>query len=69
MGILDISRLSTDERLDLIGELWDSLHPDVVGLSPDQTRELESRLARFDAEKQTALPWDDVEVALFERRR
>lgn len=68
MGILDISRLSTDERLDLIGELWDSLHPDAVGLSSAQLIELDKRLVRFDTEKQTALPWGDVEVALFERR-
>lgn len=68
MGILDISRLSTDERLDLIGELWDSLHPDAVGLSSSQMNELEGRLAGFDADKQTALPWADVEAALFERR-
>ncbi len=68
MGIIDISRLSTDERLELIGELWDSLHPDAVGLSSGQLNALEDRLARFDTEKQTALPWADVEVALFERQ-
>lgn len=68
MGVLDISRLSTDERLDLIGELWDSLRPEAVGLSSGQMKELEDRLSRFDAEKQTALPWTDVEATLFERR-
>jgi putative addiction module component (TIGR02574 family) len=31
---LDIARLTPKERLDLIGELWDSLAPEDVSLTP-----------------------------------
>ncbi|MBV8797786.1 MAG: addiction module protein, partial [Hyphomicrobiales bacterium] len=40
MPTLDISRLSPEERLDLIGELWDSLAAEEVRLTPAQEREL-----------------------------
>ena len=40
MATLDISRLTPKERLDLIGELWDSLSATDVRLTPAQEAEL-----------------------------
>lgn len=65
---LDIARLTPQERLDLIGELWDSLSAEDVRLSPAQEAELEQRLRRFDADAQAAIPWEDIDAEL-ERRR
>ena len=36
MATLDFSRLTTEERLDLIGEIWDSIDHDAVPLSDAQ---------------------------------
>lgn len=49
MSILDFSRLTTEERLDLIGEIWDSIELDSVPLSEAQAAEIDRRIAQLDA--------------------
>ena len=44
----DFSRLTVDERLDLIGRIWDSLEG-APPLSPEQLVELERRSQDVDA--------------------
>ena len=61
MPTLDISRLSSKERLGLIGELWDSLTAEEVQLTPAQERELVRRLATFDDDAKTATPWESID--------
>ena len=61
MPTLDISRLSQKERLDLIGELWDSLTAEEVQLTPAQERELGRRIETFDDDAKTAIPWESIE--------
>ena len=41
MTPLDIARLTPQERLDLISELWDSLSAEDVRLTPAQDAELD----------------------------
>ncbi|HMK69202.1 MAG TPA: addiction module protein [Stellaceae bacterium] len=41
----DLRRLPSQERLALIGELWDSLTDEQTPLTPAQEAELERRLA------------------------
>jgi putative addiction module component (TIGR02574 family) len=65
----DITRLTPQERLDLIGELWDSLSAEDVRLSPEQDAELERRLRSFDADAQAAVSWEEVDAELDRRRR
>ena len=66
---LDITRLTPQERLDLIGELWDSLSAEDVRLSPAQDAELERRLRSFDADAQSAVSWEEIDAELDRRRR
>jgi putative addiction module component (TIGR02574 family) len=61
MSTLDISRLTPKERLDLIGELWDSLNTEQVQLTPEQERELDRRMATFDDDAKTAVPWESID--------
>ena len=61
MPTLDISRLSSKERLGLIGELWDSLTAEEVQLTPAQERELARRLATFGDDAKTATPWESID--------
>ncbi|MDE1146782.1 MAG: addiction module protein [Azospirillaceae bacterium] len=67
MTTLDITRLSAQERLDLIGRLWDSLEAEDVRLTPAQQAELDRRLATFDEDIKSGLSWEEVEAEL-ERR-
>jgi len=46
--VLDFTGLSTEQRLELIGQLWDSLE-DAPPLSPEQVAELRHRSADVDA--------------------
>jgi putative addiction module component (TIGR02574 family) len=55
MTTLEIARLTTQERLDLIGELWDSLAPKDVDLTPAQAAELGRRLQTFDDGEKVAV--------------
>ena len=41
---IDISGLSVQERLDLLGDLWDSLAPEEVPVTDEQRAELDRRL-------------------------
>jgi len=69
MATLDISRLTPKERLDLIGEFWDSLSATDVQLTPAQQAELDRRLATFDTDRREAIPWEDIEAELDRRSR
>ncbi len=69
MTTLDIARMTPRERLDLIGELWDSLAPEDVRLTPAQDAELARRMATFEADAKTARPWAEIEAELDRRAR
>jgi len=58
--------LSVTQRLELIGELWDSIPDSVEALPiPDWHREeLERRLAAADADPEAAIPWEEVKSRL-----
>jgi putative addiction module component (TIGR02574 family) len=62
----DIDSLSLIEKIDLIGQLWDSL-PDTGAALPMpewHQRELEQRLAAADADPEAAVSWDNVKNRL-----
>jgi putative addiction module component (TIGR02574 family) len=67
MTALDIARLSPQERLDLIGQLWDSLDAKDIRLTPVQEAELDRRLATFDGDIKAGVTWEDIETALDRR--
>ncbi|MEI7683816.1 MAG: addiction module protein [Planctomycetota bacterium] len=71
MKTLGIDRLSPDERLELIQEIYESLdaeHPDEA-LSDGQREELDRRLATFSANPATAVSWEVVEAEALARIR
>jgi putative addiction module component (TIGR02574 family) len=57
---LDISRLSPSERLRLVEELWDSLTPADIPVTPAQAQELERREALHRADPKRGRPWREV---------
>jgi putative addiction module component (TIGR02574 family) len=59
---IDISRLSKDERLKLIEELWDSLTtaPGDLALTEAQRDELDRRLDEMDRDDVLGIPWNEV---------
>jgi len=59
---IDIGRLSVDERLRLVEELWDSLAetPNSIPLTSAQRTELDRRLDAVEQDGAVGIPWDDV---------
>jgi putative addiction module component (TIGR02574 family) len=63
----EITRLSPDERLTLIAQLWDSLDDGQVPLTTAQQAELESRLATLDHDRAQCVTWETLKAELEER--
>ena len=61
--------LSVEQRLELIGELWNSIPDSLEALPvPDWHREeLDRRLAAADANADAAIPWEEVKRRLQEK--
>jgi putative addiction module component (TIGR02574 family) len=65
----EIGRLSPEERLALIGELWDSLRDEDVPLSGAQRAELKRRLTTFDQDRAHAVTWEQLRSEIAQRLR
>lgn len=63
----EIARLSPGERLQLIGDLWNSLDDAEVPLSAAQRAELERRLADFEHDRMQSLTWEQLKAELSRR--
>jgi putative addiction module component (TIGR02574 family) len=59
---LDLTQLTVDQRLELIGLLWDSIPESAEALPIPEwhRRELERRLAVAAASPELAIPWEKV---------
>lgn len=69
MQDLGIDQWSVDDRLRLIGEIWDSLDAnDVVIISEGHREELDRRLAAADADPEAGVPWEDAMERLRNRQ-
>lgn len=60
--LLDISRLTPDERIDLAEALWDSLAetPEAVPLTDAQAQELDRRLEAYRRDRNPGTPWREA---------
>jgi len=63
---IDISKLAPEERLQLIGDLWDSLRtqPDSVRPTRAQREELDRRLDDLDRGGAEVVSWDEAKRRL-----
>ncbi len=61
-------RLSPEQRLNLIGQLWDSLCDADVPLTGPQRVELEKRLSALPQDRTQAVTWEQLRADLDRRR-
>lgn len=68
---LGIDRLSTEQRLALVEELWDSIAADseAIPLTAAQRAELDRRLSEIDADPDAGTPWEAIRSQLAARLR
>jgi putative addiction module component (TIGR02574 family) len=64
----EIARLSPEERMGLISQLWDSLHDADIPLPPAQKAELARRLATLDHDRAKSVTWEQLRSELARRR-
>jgi putative addiction module component (TIGR02574 family) len=62
---LGIDQMSAEDRIRLMGEIWDSLTSDGEFEMPESHREeLDRRIASADAAPGQSLPWEEVQSRL-----
>ena len=63
---LGIDRLSVEERLALVEELWDSIAEDSAAapVTDAQRAELDRRLAEHDARPDDVVSWQDIKTSI-----
>jgi putative addiction module component (TIGR02574 family) len=67
---LGLDGLSTDEKLDLVGQLWDEVIASVPPgslLTDAQREELRRRVADAAVRPEDSVPWDDALAATLRR--
>ena len=62
-----VLQLSPAERLELIGDLWNSLDEADVPLTPEQIEELNRRLAEYHADPNSGRSWKEVRAELWSK--
>jgi putative addiction module component (TIGR02574 family) len=67
---INLDELTAEERLALIGELWDSLDPAAAApVTPELAEDLGQREAEADADPADGDAWPDIKAALRQRGR
>ena len=68
---IDIKKLDPEERLRLIGDLWDSLRtePESVPVTDEHMAELDRRLDALDQGTAEMVDWDEAKRRLHSRQK
>ena len=63
---LGIDRLSSDQRIQLVEEIWDSIPDDDLEpvLTEDQRVDLQRRIAGYEADPKNGSTWEEVKARL-----
>ena len=64
MSTFDLDRLTVEERIQLVQEIWDSITPEVeqLPITEAQRNELDRRLLALDAKPTNVILWEEVEA-------
>ena len=63
VDLSDILRLPVSERIDVVGQIWDSVaaDSDAVPVTPEQREELDRRLKEHEQNPNDVVEWSEVE--------
>lgn len=69
MTTLGIDQMSIDERIALVGEIWDSIAvtPEKIPLSEEMKQELDRRLAAYKSDPSKVTPWEVIKAEALAR--
>jgi putative addiction module component (TIGR02574 family) len=62
----DFSKMSVPERIQLVQDLWDSVHDEVqaIGLTDEQRQEMRRRLNELDSAEVQGVHWEELQKSL-----
>jgi len=67
---LHVDKLTAEERIDLMGRLWDSLDPAAAApITASLAAELDRREGEADAAPEAGEAWPDIHAALLKKLR
>jgi putative addiction module component (TIGR02574 family) len=65
---LELMKLTADERLELVQDLWDSIGSEALApLTDEEKEELERRLEEHRRDPSTAITWEELKADLLSR--
>jgi putative addiction module component (TIGR02574 family) len=66
----DVLELPVEQRLELVGDIWDSIAqaPDALELSEPQRAELDRRLEAYRRDPKVGSPWPEVKARILSGR-
>jgi len=66
-----LDKLSNEEKIELVGEIWDSIsnHDELFELTEEQKQELDRRVAESEAHPESGMTWEEVRDRLRKRRK
>ena len=66
----DVLELPVEERLELVGDIWDSIAqaPDALELTEEQRTELDKRLEAYRRDPKAGSPWSEVKARVLSSR-
>lgn len=66
MEALGIDRLSVEDRLQLVEEIWDSIaaSPELAPLTEAQKQDLDRRVADLEANPENVVTWDEIKARI-----
>lgn len=67
---LSVDELTAEERIELMGRLWDSLDPATAAPITDAlAAELDRREAEADSDPESGIPWPEIKEDLAKKLR
>jgi len=62
-----INSLSTEEKVELLDAVWESLEMNAMSLTEAQRAELDYRIARHEQNPSDVVPWEQVRAGRFKK--
>jgi putative addiction module component (TIGR02574 family) len=59
-----MKRLTPEQKIDRIDQLWESLASETLELTPEQRAELDRRLERLEREGPVGVSWESVRAEM-----
>ena len=65
--LAELLKLDVSDRLQLVGDLWDSIGEKNLPLTDAQAAELQRRMDELERNPSIGIPWEDVRASLLKK--